>query len=73
MDLDEIGIYNTTTEALLVKARLEAFGIDAVVQADTAAGTIPTLASGRGVRVFVREADRAEALEVLERMLPAGD
>jgi len=73
MDLDEIGIYNTTTEALLVKARLEASGIDAVVQADTAAGTIPTLASGRGIRVLVRETDRAEALEVLERLLPSGD
>ena len=73
MDLEEVGTYNTTTEALLVKARLEAFGIEAVVQADTAAGTIPTLASGRGVRVFVRETDRTAALEVLERMLPAGD
>lgn len=73
MDLDEIGIYNTTTEALLVKARLEAFGIDAIVQADTAAGTIPTLVSGRGVRVFVRETERAEALEILERQLPSGD
>lgn len=73
MDLDEIGTYNTTTEAMLVKARLEADGIQAVVQADTAAGTIPTFESTRGVKVLVREGDRARALEILERMLPSGD
>ncbi len=72
MELSEIGRYNTTTEASLVRARLQANGIEAMVQADTAAGTIPTLASS-GIRVLVAEADRAEALEVLERMLPSGN
>lgn len=72
MDLTELGRYNTTTEASLVKARLEAFGIDAVVQADTAGGTIPSLPS-KGVPVLVRDSDRAEAMEILERMLPPRD
>ena len=72
MDLSEVGRYNTTTEASLVKARLEAFGIEALVQADTAGGTIPSLPS-KGVRVLVREEDHGEAMEVLERMLPGGD
>jgi hypothetical protein len=71
MELTELGRYNTTTEADLVKARLGASGIDAVVQADTAGGLIPSLPS-KGVRVLVRESDRAEAMEILERMLPSG-
>lgn len=72
MDLSELGRYNTTTEANLVKARLEANGVDAMVQADTAGGTIPSLPS-KGVRVLVREEDRIAALEILERLLPQGD
>ena len=59
------------TEAALVKARLEVNGIDAVVQGDTAAGAVPFLEATEGVRVLVRPDDLAEALEVLERMLPA--
>ena len=73
MELSEIGNYTSTLEASLVKARLEVHGIQSGGRADTAAGTFPTLASTRGVRVLVRETDRAEALEILERMLPAGD
>ena len=72
MELSELGRYNTTTEANLVKARLQASGVEAIVQADTAGGTIPSLPS-KGVRVLVREEDRLEALEILERLLPQGD
>ncbi|MGI9611247.1 MAG: putative signal transducing protein [Acidimicrobiia bacterium] len=73
MDLVELGRYNTTTEASLVRARLEASGIESIVEADTAAGTFPTLAALGRVRVLVREEDRPDAMDVLERMLPAGD
>lgn len=70
MTLSQIGIYSSTSEANLVKARLEFNGIDAMIQADSASGFVPQLEAYSGVRVFVRESDMAEALEVLERMLP---
>lgn len=73
MDLVRLGTYNSTTEANLVKAKLESEGIEALVQADDLGSTTPTLSVVRGVRVLVRESDRARAMEVLERMLPSGD
>jgi len=71
MELARVGTYRSMTEALLVKARLEVDGIDAVVQADTASGAVPVFEAVEGVRVFVRREDLAGALEALERMLPA--
>ncbi|MGH8871836.1 MAG: putative signal transducing protein [Acidimicrobiia bacterium] len=71
MDLWPVGTYRSMTEAVLVKGRLEVNGIDAVVQADTASGAVPFFEVTEGVRVLVRPADLALALEVLERMLPA--
>lgn len=73
MELVALGTYNSLTEAQLVKARLESDGIDALVQSDDLGATAPTLITVRGVRVLVREIDRARAMESLERMLPAGD
>lgn len=73
MGLSRLGTYNTVTEANLVKAKLGAFGIDAVVEADDAGSMVPNLDLVRGVKVFVREDDLADAYEVLERALPAGD
>jgi len=73
MDLSALGTYSTVTEANLVKAKLETFGIEAVVQRDVASGSIPTIEALSGVKVLVREGDLAEAFEVLERMLPSGD
>ena len=73
MELKSLGTYTSVTEANLVRAKLETFGIDAVVQRDVASGSIPTFEALAGVKVLVREADLAEALEMLERMLPAGD
>lgn len=72
MELRQIGIYFSTSEANLVKARLESSGIDAIVQADSASGAVPQLEAYSGVKVFVRESDLGDALEVLERMLPSG-
>lgn len=73
MELTAIGTYTSVTEADLVRAKLETFGIDAVVQRDVASGSLPTFEALAGVKVLVREIDLADALEVLERMLPAGD
>ncbi len=70
MELSRIGIYQSTAEANLVKARLEFNGIQAMIQSDSASGAVPQLEAYSGVKVFVREDDLAEALEVLERMLP---
>ncbi|MDH3462211.1 MAG: DUF2007 domain-containing protein [Acidimicrobiia bacterium] len=71
MSLTQVGIYSSVAEANLVKARLEYSGIDAMIQADSASGAVPQLEAYSGVRVFVRADDMAEALEVLERMLPS--
>ena len=70
MELVRLGTYNTTTEANLVRAKLENAGIAAVVQSDDLGATTPMLGNVRGVQVLVRESDRVEAMEVLERVLP---
>lgn len=70
MQLVLLGTYNTLTEAHLVKAKLESAGIDAVVQSDDLGSTTPMLGQVRGVRVLVRDQDRADAMDTLERMLP---
>ncbi len=73
MDLIVLGTYSSLIEANLVKARLSTEGIEALVQSDDAGSMTPTLITVRGVRVLVRETDRARAMDVLERMLPASD
>ncbi len=73
MGLVRLATYNSITEANLVKARLESEGIDALVQSDDLGSTTPTLGVVRGVLVLVREEDRADAMETLERMLTSGD
>jgi hypothetical protein len=73
MELVELAIYNSRTEADLVKARLNSEGIDAVVQSDDLGSTTPTLGMVRGIRVLVREDDRAMAMELLGKMLTSGD
>lgn len=73
MGLTEVGLYGSSTEAEVVRARLDANGVEALVQADNAGGTLPTISVTGGVRVLVREEDLPEAMDVLERMLPSGD
>lgn len=73
MDLALLATFSTLTEANLVKAKLEAFGIDSAVEADVGSSTLPNFEVVEGVRVLVRQADLADAYEVLERMLPAGE
>ena len=72
MELVPLGTYNTLTEANLVKARLQAEGIEALVQSDDAGSMTPTLITVRGVKVLVRVDDRADAMDCLERMLGPG-
>ena len=73
MTLIRLGTYSSLTEASLVKAKLETFGIEAIVEEDVASSSIPTFGQMQGVKVLVRESDLAAAYEVLERMLPAGE
>lgn len=73
MALVRLGTYNSLTEANLVKARLQSEGIASLVQADDIGSMTPTMNTVRGVRVLVEESDQAEAMEVLERMLPGVD
>jgi hypothetical protein len=73
MDLVRLGTYGSVTEANLVKARLESEGIEAVVRSDDLGATAPVLAAATGVEVLVRSGDRPRAMEILERMLSAGD
>lgn len=70
MELKQIGIYSSSAEANLVKARLTANGIDAIVQGDSASGAVPQLEAYSGVKVLVRDEDFADALDALERLLP---
>lgn len=73
MSLSRLGTYSTVTEANLIKAKLAAFGIEALIEADDAGSMVPNLDLVRGVKVFVRESDLADAYEVMERMLESGD
>jgi hypothetical protein len=58
--------FGTQAEADLAKSVLEAAGIDAMIQADTAGGMRQHLAwSGAGFRVLVREEDAAAARDAL--------
>lgn len=73
MKLVAVGTYTSIIEANLIKAKLDTFGIDAVVEGDVAATSIPTIERIEGVKVLVREDDLPNAYEALERMLPPGD
>lgn len=72
MNLSRLATYPTLTEANLVKAKLETYGIESVVEADVGSSTLPVFERVEGVKVFVRDEDLPDAYEVLERMLPAG-
>lgn len=58
--------YSTEVEAQLAAAVLVANGIDAEVSADTAGGTIPSIALVFPVRLLVRGTDAALARELLD-------
>lgn len=61
------GSFGSEPEAEIAKSALEAAGIDAMIQADTAGGMRPHIAwSGSGFKILVREEDATAAREVLE-------
>ena len=58
--------FSSEPEAEVAKSALEAAGIDAMIQADTAGRMRPHIAwSGAGFKILVREEDAAEAREIL--------
>ena len=63
--------FSTEVEAQLAAAVLMANGIDADVSADTAGGTLPSIALVFPVRLLVRARDAALARELLDT--PADD
>lgn len=58
--------YNSEMEARVAAAILEASGIPAEVLADTAGGTLPSMALVYPVRLLVRSDDATLAAEVLD-------
>src|SRR5262249_859560 len=59
--------FATELEAEIARSALEAAGIAAIIQADTAGGMRPHIAwSGSGFRILVREEDASAAHDVLE-------
>lgn len=62
-----VSSFGSEPEAEIAKSALEAAGIDAMIQADTAGGMRPHIAwSGSGFKILVREEDATAAREVLE-------
>ena len=62
-----VGSFGSEPEAEIAKSALEAAGIDAMIQADTAGGMRPHIAwSGSGFKILVREEDATAAREILE-------
>jgi hypothetical protein len=59
--------FGSESEADLAKSALNAAGIDAMIQADSAGGMRPHLAwASGGFKLLVREEDEPEARDVLE-------
>jgi hypothetical protein len=60
-----VSTFPNRQEAELARGALEASGLEATVAADDAGGEIPGLDFVRGVRLWVREDDRAAAEALL--------
>ena len=62
-----VGSFDNEPEVEIAKSALEAAGIDAMIQADTAGRMRPHIAwSGSGFKILVREEDATVARELLE-------
>ena len=62
-----VGLFGSEPEAEVAKSALEASGIDAMIQADTAGRMRPHIAwSGSGFKILVREEDATAAPELFE-------
>ena len=66
-DLTVVQSFASQPEADLAKSALEAAGIEAIIQADSAGGMRPHIAWGSsGFKVIVRQEDADDARAVLE-------
>ena len=66
-DLTVVHSFASQPEADLAKSALEAAGIEAIIQADSAGGMRPHIAwSSSGFKVIVRQEDADDARAVLE-------
>jgi hypothetical protein len=66
-DLTVVRSFASQPEADLAKSALEAAGIEAIIQADTAGGMRPHVAwSSSGFKVIVRQEDADDARALLE-------
>ena len=62
-----VGEFSSEPEAEIAKSALEAAGIDAMIQSDTAGHMRTHIAwSGAGFRILVREEEAATAREILK-------
>ena len=60
-----VKVCDSRLEADLIKAYLECEGIEAIIQADDAGGTLPTLSLLNGVSIFVSENDLSSAQKII--------
>lgn len=74
VELVVVETFDSQPEADLAKGLLEAAGIEAIIQADTAGGMRPHLAMvGSGFRLLVRTEDATSARDVLDARLKSSD
>ena len=70
-DIVVLRTYGNEIEAGLAASVLEANGVQAQVSADTAGGAYPSMALLFPIRLMVRAADAALALEILDTAVDA--
>ncbi len=61
-----IGVFSSAAEAAIVRGKLAAAGIEAMIVMDDAGGMIPSLQLAAGVRLFVHREDEEQAQTLLE-------
>ncbi len=62
---EKLTVYNSETEAEIVRGRLESEGIEARISADDCGGMLPQYQYIRGVRLLVAPEDIERAREIL--------
>jgi hypothetical protein len=67
-DLVLLETFTEATEAQIALGRLEASKIEAALITDDCGGMIPTLQTGRGIRLYVAPADLAAARDLLSTL-----
>ncbi|MFI5343740.1 MAG: putative signal transducing protein [Chlamydiales bacterium] len=61
------GVYESRFDADLIKTYLGEAGIEAIIQADDAGGTMPYLSFSNGVKIFVPKSDLEEATIIMQQ------